>query len=277
MSQPAAEQSWSLCGVEFALELWPDVFRPTSTSEVLAEALEVQPGEVVIDLGCGSGFFSILAAKRGASKVYAVDVMPRAAALTRRNARHNGVESRIEVFTGSLFEPLADVQADLVIDDVSGIAEEAARATPWYPPPIPSGGPDGSEPTVQMLRQAPHHLLPNGRLVFPVLSLANEQRILEAAQRFFTDLRMRAQRLFPIPPTLQEAVKHLRDHLASGVLRLIPRGSRLCWQLRIFEARMAAASLLKEMATSDSSYRNRISIGCDSLVQCVKRNAYCEQ
>jgi len=241
MTQLSCEQACSLCGVEFALELWPDVFAPTSTSELLADTLDVQPGEVVIDLGCGSGFFSILAAKRGASKVYAVDIMPRAVELTLRNAERNGVTFCVEAFVGSLFEPLPSVQADLVIDDVSGIAEETARATPWYPPPIPSGGPDGAEPTVAMLHQAPHHLLPHGRLVFPVLSLANEQRILAEAKRMFAELRLRAQRLFPIPQTLQEALKHLKEHLSAGALRLIQRGSRLCWQLRIFEARMAEA------------------------------------
>jgi hypothetical protein len=129
----------------------------------------------------------------------------------------------------------------VIVDDVSGIAEEVARATPWYPTSIPSGGPDGAEPTVQMLQQAPRHLLPKGRLIFPVLSLANERRILEAAQRFFANLRLHTQRLFPIPQTLQEALKAMKEHVASGVLRLIPRGSRLCWQLRIFEVRMAEA------------------------------------
>jgi release factor glutamine methyltransferase len=241
MTQLSCEHAWSLCGVEFALELWPDVFQPTSTSELLAQALDVQPGEVVIDLGCGSGFFSILAAKRGATKVYAVDIMPQAVALTLRNAKRNGVESRIEAFTGSLFEPLPGVRSDLIVDDVSGIAEEVARATPWYPPSIPSGGPDGAQPTIEMLQKAPDHLLPNGRLIFPVLSLGSEQRILEAAQRLFADLRLRTQRLFPIPQSLHEALRRLKEHLASGALRLIQRGSRLCWQLRVFEARSASS------------------------------------
>jgi len=240
MINSPSERIWSLCGVEFVLEMWPDVFMPTSTSELIAEMLDVQPGEVVIDLGCGSGFFSILAAKRGASKVYAVDVMPQAAALTLRNASRNGVGSRIETFAGSLFQPVPDVQADLIIDDVSGIAEETARATPWYPPSIPSGGPDGAEPTVEMLREAPRHLLPGGRLVFPLLSLANEQRILAEAQRVFTELRLRTQRLFPIPLTLQDALTHLKNCLQTGVLRLVQRGSRLCWQLRVFEARLTS-------------------------------------
>jgi hypothetical protein len=89
-----------------------------------------------------------------------------------------------------------------------------------------------------MLRNAPAHLRHTGRLVFPVLSLANEQRILDTAQKLFTDLRMCAQRLFPIPHTLQEALQRLTANLSSGALRLIQRGSRLCWQLRIFEARV---------------------------------------
>lgn len=241
MESPVSNQAWALSDVEFTLELWDDVFAPTSTSALIAEALEIQPGEVVIDLGCGSGFFSVLAAKRGASKVYAVDVMPRATALTLRNARRNGVASRIEAYTGSLFEPLGAVRANLVIDDVSGVAEEVARATPWYPQAIPSGGPDGSGPTVTMLRQVSQHLLPNGRLVFPVLSLANEQRILAEAQRVFAELRLRAQRLFPIPAMLQGALGRLKESLQSGVLRLVQRGSRLCWQLRVFEARTPPA------------------------------------
>jgi len=241
---------WSLCGVEFALELWPDVFQPTSTSQLIAETLDVQPGEVVIDLGCGSGFFSILAAKRGASKVYAVDIMPRAVELTLHNARRNGVASCVEAFAGSLFEPLPSVHADLVIDDVSGIAEETARATPWYPPSIPSGGTDGAEPTVAMLRKVRQYLLPNGRLVFPVLSLANEQRILAEAQRVFAELRLRAQRLFPIPQTLQDALKRLQECLQTGVLRLVQRGSRVCWQLRVFEARVAS-SIRKDASSHD--------------------------
>ena len=231
------EQTWSLCGVELALELWPDVFVPTSTSEVLAEALDVQPGEVVVDLGCGSGFLSILAAKRGAAKVYAADIMPQAVELTRRNAQRNGVASQIEVLSGSLFEPLPDIQANLIIDDVSAIAEETARVTPWYPPSIPSGGPDGADPTVAMLRESPRHLLPQGRLIFPVLSLANEQRILEAAQQAFTNLRLRAQKLFPLPRVLQEALECVKQRLSASAMRLIQRGSRQCWQLRIFEAR----------------------------------------
>ena len=244
-----AARTWQLGHDELTLELWPDVFVPTSTSEVLVEVLDIVPGDIVIDLGCGSGFLSIAAAKRGASKVYAVDVMPRAVELTRRNAKRNGVAACIDVVSGSLFEPLGPVQADLVIDDVSAIAEETARITPWYPPSIPTGGPDGAEPTVTMLRTVHRHLRPNGRLIFPVLSLANEQRILEAAEQAFTNLRLRAQKLFPIPRVLQEALERVKQRLSASAMRLIQRGSRQCWQLRIFEARAH---------TTDSAESNRI-------------------
>ena len=236
-----SERTWTVGHDTMTLELQPDVFVPTTTSEIMAQALDIRPGETVIDLGCGSGFLSVIAAMRGAGRVYAVDIMPSAVELTLRNARRNGVADRIQAFTGSLFEPLPSVKADLIIDDVSAVAEEAARVTPWYPPSIPSGGPDGAEPTVAMLCGAPEHLASGGRLILPVLSLSDERQILDTAQRLFTELRLRAEHLFPIPKGLQEALERLRQRLAACAIRLVQRGSRQCWQLRVFEARLAHA------------------------------------
>ena len=36
---------------------------------LLAEALELEPGDTVVDVGCGSGILSIIAAKLGAGRV----------------------------------------------------------------------------------------------------------------------------------------------------------------------------------------------------------------
>ena len=100
--------------------------------------------------------------------------------------------------------------------------------------------PDGADPTVSMLCEAPRYLRPDGRLVFPVISLSNEERILDMAQRLFAQLRLRTQQLFPIPRALHEALERVKQRLSRNALRLIPRGSRQCWQLRIFEARLTA-------------------------------------
>jgi len=80
------EKSWSIGGIDFSLELWPGrVFVPTTVSEVMAQYLSAMPKEtVVIDMGCGSGFFAVLAARLGAIKVYAVDVTVDAVELTKK-------------------------------------------------------------------------------------------------------------------------------------------------------------------------------------------------
>jgi ribosomal protein L11 methyltransferase len=68
------------------------------------ETLEerIQLGDLVVDVGCGSGILSIAAVLFGAGHVLACDIDEHAIAATVGNAELNGVASQIEVFQGSL-------------------------------------------------------------------------------------------------------------------------------------------------------------------------------
>jgi len=95
------------------LELADDVYHPSEDSELLAEMLagRIEPGMSILDMGCGSGLLTILAAKAGA-KVTAVDRNPSAIRLTEMNAQTNGV--KIECVVSDLFQRINE-RFDLII------------------------------------------------------------------------------------------------------------------------------------------------------------------
>lgn len=239
LSQDSAERTercWQFHGQTVSLELWPGrVFVPTTTSEVLASLIRFEREAVTVDLGCGSGLFAILMARMGAKRVYALDAQDEACALTRLNAERNGLADRIDCRRGHLFDPLGPLAADLIVNDVSGVADAIARRAGWFPDTVPTGGEDGADLAVAMFADVRRYLRPHGRLLFPVISLSNEERILQAARAAFERVDPLEARRFPLAPSVTSApsFQHLLD---NGTIRAMRRGSRWLWELRVFEA-----------------------------------------
>ena len=62
----------------------------------------IQPDDVVVDLGCGSGILSIAAARLGSSAALAFDIDPDSVDITIKNAERNAVATQVRAFLGSL-------------------------------------------------------------------------------------------------------------------------------------------------------------------------------
>jgi len=227
----------------FTIEVDPGVFAPTHTSRTIAEALEIQPGDTVIDVGCGSGVLSLVAARLGAGRVIGVDLSDEAIEVARRNADLLEVAGRVEFRVGDLLEPVRGIEADVIIGDVSGIPDEIAAVSGWFPDGR-AGGPTGAELPAAMLESVHESgcLRPGGSLFLPTGTIQAEGRILEVARRIFgaANLQSLLEREFPLPEVVAKS-KAVAQMMKEGILDLHARGSRLLWRLQVWRCEMPPA------------------------------------
>ena len=233
MATTPVETEWKGRTGPFSLQLGPGVFSPTSTSKTLAEAIQIEPGDTVIDVGCGSGVLAFVAAKLGAAKVYGVDLSHRAVEAARENAKRLGLDHLCEFRQGDLLEPVRDVQASVLIGDVSGIPDDIASATGWFDE-VPSGGPTGSELPTKFVLSIGDTLAPGGRLYLPTGTIQYEKPILDAAHEVFGDhIDKVVEREFPLPELVAKS-KAVTQLVKDGLVSFRQRGSRWLWSLRIW-------------------------------------------
>ena len=81
----------------------------------------VQPGDVVLDLGCGTGVLSFMACEAGARKVYAIEGGP-VIEVAHELAVSNGFDDRIEFLRGWSMELGVPEPADVLISETIGNA-----------------------------------------------------------------------------------------------------------------------------------------------------------
>lgn len=79
----------------------------------------VRPGDMVLDLGAGTGILAMLAARRGAARVHAVESMA-VAGLAAQLVRANGLSAQVQVHHRDLLELEPIEPVDLVVSDFLG-------------------------------------------------------------------------------------------------------------------------------------------------------------
>src|SRR5262249_50067578 len=84
-----------------------------------AIARAVKPGDVVVEIGCGPGLFSILACRAGARSVYALESND-SIAFARELIKANHCDDRIQVLYGSSRRIRLPEPANVVISDIRG-------------------------------------------------------------------------------------------------------------------------------------------------------------
>lgn len=92
-----------------------DDIRVSAYREALRRA--IFPGATVVDIGAGTGFFSLLACQLGAGRVYAIEPNP-SLALARQAAAANGFADRIEFFSALSTQVELPQPADVLLSDL---------------------------------------------------------------------------------------------------------------------------------------------------------------
>ena len=104
---------------DLSMHRW--MLRDTVRNESYRKALlhAVKPGDVVLDMGAGTGILSLFAAAAGARKVYAVERTP-TANVARRIVATNGLADRIEVLQSDLEDVVLTEKVDVLVSEWMG-------------------------------------------------------------------------------------------------------------------------------------------------------------
>jgi release factor glutamine methyltransferase len=146
--------------------------------EKLTQLLEERGSATVIDVCTGAGNIVLaLAHHEPGARYMASDLSPEATSLARRNAKHLGIEGRVEFRVGDLFGPFSSEefigQVDMITcnppyistNNVGDMPDEISK---HEPPMAFDGGPFGVAVLSRLIREATRFLKPNSWLCFEV-------------------------------------------------------------------------------------------------------------
>jgi HemK-related putative methylase len=169
-----------------------EVFNPKLfwSGEFLAESLLADPtlvptGASVLDMGTGSGVGAVFAARR-ARRVLGVDINPRAVRTARINALIHGVEDRVDVRQGDLFDPVGAERFDRILFNppfFRGKARDTFERAFF-----------SSDVVERFSENVRDHLAPSGQCLLVLSSSGDERGLLRAFEAHSFLVQIAAQR-----------------------------------------------------------------------------------
>ncbi len=192
------------------LRLDEDVQVPKAGTLLLARQIPTLAQGSVLDLGTGCGLLALLAT-RSANRVMATDVIEACVRCAWRNALLNGCEVQIDVRLGDLFAPVVGETFDLIMTNPPQMPTPQDREVGGDEAAADNGGPDGWAILDRVIREAPAHLKPEGRLVFTLFDFLGEQNGLRRLKEAGLSPTILARETQPFPRLARERLNYIRS------------------------------------------------------------------
>jgi len=156
---------------DLIIEAHPGVYAPEEDSYLMIQALDITPGEKVLEIGCGTGIISLHCVKAG-GKVTATDISSDAIECARANAAKNSL--RLELIQSDMFKKV-EGRYDTIVFNPPYLPSDSPDDSRW------TGGESGLELSSSFLRQCKEYLDDNGKVMILISSLSRIDDYLSSA------------------------------------------------------------------------------------------------
>ena len=164
------------------------VYEPAEDTFLIAENLNVNNEDTVLDVGTGCGILAVLATEK-AKKVVAVDINPHALECAKGNAETNGVTEMVEFRLGDLFQPIKHGERfSLILFNSPYLPSEPGEEESWLGKAW-AGGPDGRKVIDRFIEEAPRFLAEGGKVLLIQSSLSDVDQTIQ----MFSDVKLKAR------------------------------------------------------------------------------------
>ena len=168
----------------------PNVYEPAEDTFLLAENLDIQRRDEVLEIGTGTGLIAVTAAQKS-KKVTATDINEDAVKCALKNTITNRTYN-VELKQGNLFEPVKDEKFDLILFNTPYLPTDEDEKLDDELNAAFDGGLEGRETIDKFLDEVKDHLNECGRVQLVQSSLSDNEKTIQKLEELGFDASITA-------------------------------------------------------------------------------------
>jgi cyclopropane fatty-acyl-phospholipid synthase-like methyltransferase len=173
------------------------------------------------DMGCGNGIIGISLFKnlKNIKSIHFSDISKEAILICKKNVKANKINvSKVDFLKSNVFSNFDEKKFDIIINDISGISEKVAKISPWFKNVPCSSGVDGTDLTLQFLKNYRKFLNKKGMVFFPIISLCNEKKIFNFLKKKKIKYKIISEDIWPLPKEMKRFEKKLDNFKTKKIV-----------------------------------------------------------